>query len=69
MIEIHKDKDLATKYNKMAEEYKNIERQIRELQNKLRIGSDSASVAKARIELRMHSVIFQTVRYTNSQHH
>ena len=50
MIEIHKDKDLATKYNKMAEEYKNIERQIRELQNKLRIDSDSASVAKARIE-------------------
>lgn len=50
MLEIHKDKDLAAKYNKMAEEYKNIERQIRELQNKLRIDSDSASVEKARIE-------------------
>lgn len=50
MIEIHKDKDLATKYNKMAEEYKNIEGQIRELQNKLRIDSDSTSVAKVRIE-------------------
>lgn len=50
MMEIHKDKKLSAKYSKMAEDYKKIERQIRELQNKLKMDSDSASVAKARIK-------------------
>ena len=50
MIEIHKDKDLSAKYSKVAEEYKNLENQIRELQDKLRKNSDWASVEKARIE-------------------
>ncbi|MBI5212702.1 MAG: hypothetical protein HY957_04940 [Nitrospirae bacterium] len=50
MLEIHKDKDLANKYSKMADDYKNLEKQIRELQDKLSKTSDWASIEKARLE-------------------
>jgi DNA gyrase/topoisomerase IV subunit A len=51
MLEIHRDKDLAQKYSKMQDDYKQLERQIKELQNKLKGGdTDWATVEKARLE-------------------
>lgn len=50
IIEISKDKDLAQKYNKMQDDYKQLERQIRELQAKLSKDTDRPTVEKARLE-------------------
>lgn len=50
MLEIHRDKDLAQKYSKMQDDYKQLERQIKELQNKLKRDPDWATVEKARLE-------------------
>jgi DNA gyrase/topoisomerase IV subunit A len=50
IIEISKDKDLAQKYIKMQDDYKQLERQIRELQEKLGKEADRTTVKKARLE-------------------
>jgi len=50
MLEIHRDKDLAQKYGKMQDDYKQLERQIKELQDKLKRDTDWATIEKARLE-------------------
>lgn len=50
MIEIHKDKDLSNKYRKMEGDYRNLEKQIHELQDKISKGVDYVTVEKIRLE-------------------
>jgi len=50
MLEIHRDRDMSQKYGKMQDDYKKLERQIRELQDKLKKDTDWATVEKARLE-------------------
>lgn len=50
MIEIHKDKDLSSKYGKMQDDYNKLEKQVGELQDKLRKTSDWATTEKVRLE-------------------
>ncbi len=50
ILEIHRDKDMSQKYSKMQDDYKKLEGQIRELQDKLKRDTDWATVEKARLE-------------------
>jgi hypothetical protein len=50
ILEIHRDKDLAHKYGKTQDDYKQLERQIKELQDKLKRDSDWATIEKTRLE-------------------
>lgn len=50
ILEIHRDRDMSQKYSKMQDDYKQLERQIKELQGKLKRDTDWATVEKARLD-------------------
>lgn len=50
MLEIHRDKDMSQKYSKMQDDYKQLERNIKELQDKLKRDTDWATIEKARLD-------------------